>query len=219
MQGPQPQKMGVDTHAWATSVTLANLVNVFYEYRDATSLPDVRKVLIIGVTNGVEAAFLRSRNFSVTTFDIDPTFSPDEVGSCDDLSRFSEMQFDLVIASHVIEHLPVTRLENALRELARVGRHCLIYLPVAGRHMSIRVSIGTRRVFTLVLDFIPFWHRPTGVDRIYRFNEHYWEVGYRGYRKKQLRLLLAKYFVIRADYRNKDWLPSYNFVLSSLVGR
>jgi Methyltransferase domain len=214
-RGPSPEKMGVDTVLWAKVVNISNLINVYYEYRDAMSLPLVGKILLIGVTNGVEAAFLRSRGFVVTTFDIDATFAPDEVGSCDDLSRFTDARFDLVIASHVLEHLPVTRRDDALSEFARVARHALVYLPVAGRHIGIRCSLGTRRSFVIRLDLLRFWHKPSGIERIYRFNEHYWEIGYRGYRKRDVRAALSRHFSIRNEYRNLDWLPSYNFVLSS----
>ena len=213
---PEPSPMGIDTQAWANEVNLSNMVNVHYEYRDALELDDVRKVLLIGVTNGVEADFLSSRGLQVTTFDIDPTFGPDELGSCDDLSRFSDRQFDLVIASHVLEHLPLPRLDVALREIARVARFALIYLPVAGRCISVRVAMGSRRSWTFRLDLYRYWHRPSGVDRVYRFGEHYWEVGYRGFRKTDIRKRLERYFRVVREYRNPDWLPSFNFVLSSL---
>ena len=217
MLQPTPQRMGVDTKAWRTTINLANVVNVFFEYRDIHRIADVGSVLLIGVTNGIEAEFLRARGFGVTTFDIDPAFEPDEVGSCDDLSRFGDGQFDFVVASHVLEHLPATRLEAALGEFARVAHHCLIYVPVGGRYLSLKLLVGTRWQFTLCFDFIRFWHRPSGIDRIYRSNEHYWEVGYLGFRRSDVRRLLSRYFLVLDEYRNTEWMPSYNFVLQSNV--
>jgi len=37
----------------------------------------------------------------------------------------------------------------------------------------------------------------------------------REFRVKDLKERFGRYFEILDDYRNKDWLPSYNFVLRS----
>ena len=207
--------MSVDVAHWKNTVHLSQLINVYFQYRDAVSLDGVRTVLVIGVTNKLEAEFFKCRGFEVRTFDIDPVFEPDELGSCHDLSRFPDQSFDLVIVSHVLEHLPASLMDQTLSEIARVGRNALIYLPVAGRHLAVNFNIGSRLTFALCLDLFQYWHRPTGEHRKYRFGEHYWELGYRGFRVSQMRERFGRFFHVKKHYRNVHWLPSYNFVLTS----
>jgi hypothetical protein len=45
--------------------------------------------------------------------------------------------------------------------------------------------------------------------------QHFWEVGMRGFRVRDLCRRFSAHFEIIKHYRNRDWLPSYNFVLKS----
>ena len=67
----------------------------------------------------------------------------------------------------------------------------------------------------LRLNLFNYFERPDGVTRKYRDREHYWEVGRRGFRVRDVKARLEKFFVILQAYRNVDWLPSYNFVVRS----
>src|SRR5690349_16687546 len=108
---PKPAVMPVeDRQQWFQNLYVVNFVNCFYEFRDVESLPDCRKVLIVGSGKGLTANVLRWRGYEVTTFDIDETFRPDHVGSVHDLSLFRDQQFDVAIASHVLEHMAVPYL-------------------------------------------------------------------------------------------------------------
>jgi hypothetical protein len=159
---------------------------------------------------------LKWRGCKVTTFDIDETFDPDVKGSCHEMPMFNNAHFDVVIASHVLEHLPLRYLDVALSEIARVGRYAVVYLPVAGRYSSLRFAPGFRSInWTLIIDFCRFWERPDGVTAKYCAGQHYWEIGHRGFRPSDLRTRFSQAFELLDSYRNKDWLPSYNFVLRS----
>jgi Methyltransferase domain len=213
----QPGVMPLDREAWKNELNLSNFINTYYQFRDVKAcVGDNGKILIVGPGAGLDAVILRWRQFNVTTFDIDETFSPDVQGSCHDMPMFEDKEFDVVIASHVLEHLPRPFLEPALAELARVAKFAIIYLPVAGKHAQIRVHpkiLG--RPIDMIVDFFKFWERPTGVELKYTEYQHYWEVGYRGYRLKEVRVLFEKNFTEIAVYRNRDWIPSHNFVLKS----
>ena len=76
---------------------------------------------------GLEPVLLRHRfHCDVCTLDIDADFGPDYVGSVHSMKMFSDQQFDVVIASHVLEHLPFSYFRDCLAELARVApRHRL----------------------------------------------------------------------------------------------
>lgn len=213
---PAPAPMPVDRVAWREQLGLSNFVNTYYQYRDLQTLPGCKTVLIVGPGQGFEALVLRWRGYDVTTFDIDDTFRPDHQGSVHDLTRFGNRSFDAVIASHVLEHLAVPYLDTTLGELARVARHALVYLPVHGRHAQVRVLPGVRGLdFSLVLDVFNWLEKPDGITPRYMRGQHFWEVGMRGFSVRQLKTRFSRCFAVVSAYRNRDWLPSQNFVLRS----
>jgi hypothetical protein len=213
---PPPAPMGVDREAWAKELPLCAYVNAYYQVRDVASLPNCQRVLVVGPGQGLVVPILRWRGYSVETFDIDSTFAPDHLGSVHDLGRFSNGQFDAIIASHVLEHLAEPHLDTALAEMARVGRYSVIYLPVAGRFAAVRIQPGVLHLdWQLRFNVFNYLERPDGLTRKYCVGEHYWEIGRRGFRVKDVKARLAQFFVILQAYRNVDWLPSYNFVVQS----
>ena len=213
---PAPSVMPVDRETWARELHLSNFVNTYYQYRDLQLCGDVKKLLIIGLGQGLDTQVLKWRKYEVTTFDIDKTFNPDMIGSVHDLSMFDDGSFDVVIASHVLEHLAVPYLDRCLSELARVGRYCLINLPVAGRHFQLRLKMDLKGIdLSFILDLFNYFHRPDGLTPRYCSGQHYWEIGLRGFRVGDMTRRLSKYFKVLSTYRNKDWIPSYNFILES----
>lgn len=213
-QQPEPQPMPVDHKQWLAELHLCNFANAYYQYRDLTALGGVRSVLMVGPGQGLETAVLRWRDFLVTTFDIDDRFRPDVIGSVHDLGVFGTKSFDAVVVSHVLEHLPVPYLDPSLQEIARIGRFALIYLPVHGRHIQARFIPGFGGLdFSLFIDIFNYFERPTGLQPKYMAGQHYWEVGMRGFRVKDLCRRISRFFDVVQSYRNPDWLPSHNFVL------
>jgi hypothetical protein len=210
--------MPVNREEWLKELHLSNFVNSYYQYRDLQACGAMRRILVIGPGQGLDTAVLRWRGYEVTTFDIDATFRPDVVGSVHDMKMFEKGQFDAAIASHVLEHLPVAYLDAALAEIARVARFALVYVPVAGRHAQIRIIPGFRGFdWSWIGDLFNVFHRPDGVTPRFSERQHFWEVGYRGFRKAELRRRLSAHFEVLRCYRNRDWLPSLNFVLRSRI--
>jgi len=185
---PTPSPMPVDRKEWARQLNLSNFVNSYYQYRDLQSLGDCRKILIIGPGQGLDTEILKWRGYEVKTFDIDETFHPDFIGSVHDLSRFADMQFDAIIASHVLEHLPVAFLDAALKEMSRVGRHALIYLPVYGRHIHLRLMPGFKGIdLSFIFDIFNYFEKPNCIVPQYMAGMHYWEEGMRGWRVRDVK--------------------------------
>jgi hypothetical protein len=217
-ESPAPAPMPVDCAEWAKQLNLSNFVNAYYQYRDLQLFEDCRKILIVGPGQGLDTMILKWREYEVQTFDIDETFQPDFIGSVHDLSRFADQQFDAIIASHVLEHLPVSYLDEALQEISRVGRYALIYLPVHGRHMQLRLKPGFKGIdISIIFNLFNYFRKPDGIVPRYMAGMHYWEIGMRGWRVRDMTKRLSRYFQVKASYRNKDWLPSHNFVLRSNV--
>jgi len=217
---PQPSVMPVDRERWGKQLHLCNFVNSYYQYEDIQRCGGVKKVLIIGPGQGLDTHIFKWRGFEVTTFDIDETFHPDIVGSAHDLSMFGDKSFDVIIASHVLEHLPVPYLDQCLAEFARVGAYSIVYLPVAGRHFQFQVKLDLKGInLSFEFDLFNYLHKPDGVTPRYCQGMHYWELGMRGFRLSDMKHRFENNFDVMLAYRNRDWNPSFNFVLKAKRAR
>ena len=208
--------MPVDMESWSRQLHASNFSNAFAQYRDVTSLGNVSRILVIGPGQGLDCAVFAWRGYQVTTLDIDDRLNPDFVGSVHDLSMFGDKQFDVVIASHVLEHLPPSYLDGAIAELARVAHHAVVYLPIAGRIMRLRLMPGLRGWdWSLAVHLCNPFDKPDPKRPRYCDGQHYWEIGRPGFSRRAVGRRLEKHFRIRSQYWNQDWLPSYNFVLTA----
>ena len=97
----------------------------------AKLLPDPpASVLDAGCGVGVLTDWLANFGYGATGVDVDETLmvniaAPHVVASLDALP-FEDRQFDAVIASEVLEHLPITVYDGACTELARVARDVIV---------------------------------------------------------------------------------------------
>ena len=213
---PRPSVMPVDRDIWGSQLHLCNFVNAYYQFRDLEYCGEAKNVLIIGPGQGLDAHILKWRGYEVTTLDIDGTFNPDVIASAHDLSMFKDNQFDVVIASHVLEHLPVPYLDQCLSEFSRVSSHSIIYLPVSGRHFQGRLKLDLKGIdISFIFDLFNWFHKPDGVTARYCQGQHYWELGMRGFRVSDLERRFRESFEVMTSYRNQDWNPSHNFVLKA----
>lgn len=213
---PDPTVMPVDRESWRGELGLANFVNVYYQYRDLQELGECNRVLIMGPGQGLELCVLNWRGYEITTLDIDHVFNPDVVGSAHDLNMFEDQAFDAVVASHVLEHMAEPYLDLAFAEIARVAKYALIYLPRHGLQVQSRLKSNFRNFdFSITFDLFNFFKRPDGVTPRYMCGQHFWEVGMRGFRVRDMKRRMAPHFDPIKVYRNRDWPCSQNFILRS----
>lgn len=212
---PQPHPMPVDAESYEKALSITTFINAYYQIRDILTYSP-KKVLVIGVGVGLEPLILRSKfSIDVTTLDIDARFKPDDVGSVHDLRLYRDKQFDVVVASHVLEHLPFSYFDTCLDELARVGHHAIIYLPYAGRKLELRLVYAQRvRECSLRLT-VPPLARISGNSPVLQAKQHYWECGYRGFSVAEISRRISRRFRIDERYRNRDWAYSVNFRLTA----
>jgi hypothetical protein len=214
---PGPMAMPVDRVEWMKKLNLSNFINSYYQYQDVQLCGSAIKILIIGPGQGLDTQIFKSRGYEVTTLDIDQTFNPDLIGSAHDLSMFEDATFDVLIASHVLEHLPAPYLEVCLEEFSRVSAYSIIYLPVAGRHFQSRFKFDLKGIdISFVFDVFNYFTKPSAVIPKYCAGQHYWEVGMRGFFVSDMLSRFKKNFKVIKHYRNNDWNPSYNFVLQAI---
>ncbi len=219
---PEPTVMPlVDRAMWMAELPASAFINAFYQWRDVNSCPNAHKILVVGPGQGLVPAVLKWRGFEVTTLDIDKTFAPDHIGSIHNMEMFADQYFDVIIASHVIEHLAATYLDQTLKEVARVSRFALIYLPIPGKKIQLRFkTYGFRDLDRSIgLHFYNPFHKPDGITPRYAQGQHFWEAGRKGYTVKDLVARMSQYFNVLSVYRNPDWLFSQNFVLESKYRR
>jgi hypothetical protein len=205
-----------DADQYAASYSLTHFINAFYQIRDCLRYSP-RRALVVGVGVGLEPILLREKfGVDVTTLDIDPGFRPDYIGSVHDMPMFSEGQFDVCIASHVLEHLAFdSYFEKAVREISRVANHAVIYLPYAGRHLEWKFSYAQGVMEYSLQLTIPPMNTITGDTPDLQHGEHYWECGYRHFGVASIAQIIARHFLIDECYHNLDWKYSLNFNLTS----
>jgi hypothetical protein len=213
---PRVHPMPVDAQKYAQNISVVNFINAYAQVRDILNY-GARSVLIVGIGVGLESIILRHKyNIEVCTLDIDPGFKPDIVGSVHKMDMFKDQQFDVVVASHILEHLPFSLFDQSLSELSRVARHAIIYLPYGGRHLEWKFSYCQRvREYALRLH-IPLMLMTDGESLVLQEGYHYWECGIPGFSVSKITSLLAKHFQIDNRYHNKEWKYSINFCLTSL---
>jgi hypothetical protein len=85
-------------------------------------------ILEIGVGSGFAANYLRSKEFCVTTFDIDADKHPDIVGNV--VEHQFDQRFDCLMAFEILEHIPYGEFESVMKTIPQyVGRYAFISLP------------------------------------------------------------------------------------------
>jgi hypothetical protein len=212
---PPPQPMPVRATEYANAFSLTTFINAYYQIRDCLAYRP-KSVLIVGVGVGLEAIILREKfSVGVVTIDIDPNFGSDYSGSVHDMRQFGDGQFDVCIASHVLEHLAFAYFEASLAEIARVARHALIYLPYGLRHMELKLIRAQREKEYALRFSLPSFRSIDGNTPLLCDNQHYWECGYRNFEPWRIRSIIEKFFTLDRMYHNHDWKFSLNFCVTS----
>ena len=164
-------------------------------------------LLEIGIGNGVVTYILRRAKIDVTTLDMEKQVKPDVIGSVLALP-FKTNYFHGVLCCQVLEHLPLDKLAQALRELWRVTfAFAVVSLPDATRNYRIGVSIPKVRL-TITKD-VQWKIREQSFD-----GEHYWEIDKRGFLLPRILPHIREAgFTCLRHYRIWEWPYHRFFVL------
>ena len=174
------------------------------------------RVLEIGPGDHAVTDMLRRKGIEVETFDSDPHLHPTHLGDVRD--GLPKGPFDVVLASEVFEHMPLSDLPAVLRTVAAV-------LAADGR-LVMSVPYSTVRLFPRRPDYgrfvSPEGRLPLGVPLrwLYRLlparsatippyprdrvDVHHWDLGFEGSTRKRLRRLLSEVYTIEGEVARRD---------------
>ena len=185
----------------------------YYYQTNLVQKQNPKKVLEIGVGNKTVSNYLKQQGFKVTTCDYAKDLNPDYVSDVRKLP-FEDNSFDLVLCCEVLEHIPFDDFDKALNEIKRVTRKkSIISLPYFGYEINFLFKFkGIQRIFKKeifdMLIKIPAFFKHRKFD-----GEHYWEMGYKKYSKRNIRKKLKEYFKIVEEIRPKIDTYHYYFIL------
>lgn len=192
--------------------TLERFISYYYQIELIREL-NPKTLLEIGIGSKVVSEYLKRMGIKVTTCDIDSNLFPDKVGDIRNLP-FENESFDVVAAFQVLEHIPFSDFEKALKEMSRVSKkYAIASLPF--RHTAFEIVLKIPFIRTIFKKpFLSFCLRiPLIFYNERNLGEHQWELGLRRFSLSKIRKCFSKYFKILKEVR--PTLNSYHhfFVL------
>lgn len=149
-------------------------------------------VLIIGKGDGIVSDILKKYIKNSKTLDIDKELKPDIVASVEKIP-LTDCSFDVILCAEVLEHLPFNKFEIALREIGRVAeKFVVLSLPHFGPPVKISFKIPFSKEIKLAFK--------TPFPLEHEVNEHYWEIGKKGYPCSRIGHLIKKHFNIKKEF-------------------
>ena len=162
-------------------------------------LPSQMKVLVIGKGDGIVPMILGLYDIHVTIFDYDSDLKPDVVGDVKEIGKyFNNDSFSLIMCCQVLEHLEYVHFANILKQFAQIAPNVLLTLP----HRRVNILAGRMKIFKIPLlkpqiAMPKFWLKDIKRDER---DEHFWEIGIRGYPLKKIRRDIMTAFSIQKQY-------------------
>ncbi len=142
----------------------------------------VKNILEIGIFNSLLTHILHCSGYEVMTADIDPNLQPDIIVDLATDFTLPQDKFDAIVLFQILEHLPYEQFEQALRKLAQATKKFLVIsIPYNTQFITLQVkSSYLLRPKHLSLKIPKFWSQKPIC------NQHYWEMGLKGYSKKRI---------------------------------
>ncbi|MCK4735029.1 MAG: methyltransferase domain-containing protein [Methanophagales archaeon] len=193
---------------------VTRFISYFYQI-DSVIKTNPKTILEVGIGNKTVSNYLKQFGFDITLCDFDVNLEPDVVADVGDLP-FKDDKFDAVLACEILEHIPFEDVSMALSELKRISKkYVIISIPDSSFFTELLFNINipflNKKLLHYVLS-IPFF-----THKFKKTNEHYWEMGYKNYSKKQIRKLLKRYFEIKKEFQPILNPCHYFFILEKSV--
>jgi len=194
-------------------IDIPHWISYWYQIKIILTLsPFLKKLLVVGKGDGIVANILKEYTSEVKTLDIDYKLKPDYVASVEKMP-LADNNFDIVLCTEVLEHLPFEKFEKSLSELKRVAKKCVILsLPHFGPPIKFSFKIPLIREKKIALK-IPISITHTISKKIAKEEIHYWEIGEKNYSLKNVKKIIKKYFKIKKEFLPFENLSHHFFIL------
>ncbi|MDR2424092.1 MAG: class I SAM-dependent methyltransferase [Prevotellaceae bacterium] len=148
-------------------------------------------VLVVGIGDGITGNILSMQGIKVSTFDFDEKLHPDFTGNVAEIDKVLQgKHFDVLLCCQLLEHLPYDFFEGILQKMKCVADNVIISLPYSPRNYYVSIKLPLLENRKINIDIHRYYST-------FKFNgEHYWEIGWKGYRKQKIRKSIEKYFSI-----------------------
>lgn len=194
-------------------LTKQRLISYYNQKRIINGLgKSVKNILEVGIFNSLFSQILALEGYQVTRADFDSTLNPDLILNLQTDFEIPSDKFDAIVLFQVLEHIPYEDFENAVKRLAAATKkYLVISLPYNTLYFTLQLhfSFTRHRPRNLLLQVPKFWStKPVTPD------EHYWEIGLKGYPKKRIVQSLEKTGLkLRREYQDPLYPYHYFFVL------
>lgn len=125
------------------------------------------RVLEIGVGSGFTANYLRSKEISVTTLDIDADKNPDIVANI--VSYEFPDSYDHILAFEVFEHIPFDIFKVVLKKISRRLQGCMFLSVPRNERLWFRAEITMPKIREKIFELVTLKRRITTPA-------HFWEI-------------------------------------------
>ncbi|MEH2254069.1 class I SAM-dependent methyltransferase [Nostoc sp.] len=187
------------------------LISYHHQLRLIFSLGNqVKNVLEIGIFNSLLTDLLKNNGYNVTTADVDPNLKPEIILDLTTDFSLPKDKFDAIVLFQVLEHLPYPESEQALKKLGIATKKFLVIsIPYCTQYLALEIKTSfSGRSRHLLLNLPKFWSTKPCCD------EHYWEMGLKGYPKKRILNSVAKAgLTVKQEFIDPTYLYHYFLVL------
>ncbi len=176
MKKEQNQNSDTKFHYYTRQYDVKERFCSYWHQIDEVLSLNEKRILEIGVGNGFVSRYLSQKGLNLFTLDIIQALGPDVAGSVLSIP-FATASFPVVTCCEVLEHLPYTDFQRALKEIHRVSqKHAILSLP--DHTPTYKVHIELPRLKT-IKKLIP--HPFPRTSRHEFDGQHHWIIGRKNY--------------------------------------
>lgn len=196
-------------------VNLSRWNSYYHQIEEVLELKPA-SVLIVGAGDNIVTTILKEQGVKVTTFDFDETLHPDIIGDVNEIegvinnNKSGGGKFDVLLCCQVLEHLPYENFENILRQFAAIANNVIISLPYSATYFKVDFKIPHIRERRIMLNI----HKAQTVFK--PSEEHYWEIGFKGYSKRKIIKSIKHFFAIKKQLIAKHNHYHLFFILTTI---
>jgi len=192
-------------------VTKERWANYYHQINNTLRL-NPKKVLVIGVGDGITPKYLKEYGIKTIKLDFNPKLKTDIVADIRSLpKKLKKEKFDVIICTHVLENLPFKYFDKILKDFSKITSYLVLQPPSSILQIKFNFAIQPHVLNKNFIINIPilFWKKLS-------FNgQHYWKLHRRNESMIKLKKVIKKYFTIKKLYQCPENHSLYNFILQS----